>query len=121
MNKMVMKNGCLIIALMTILLVTLPSTTGAVVDGITGTTFNLTAKAGTISMGDGSVGVQEQEDAGLPDSPLLPCSPAPLLLRPDHALSYSFVSTNSLWRSASAAVRRPRMVCSSTSIALSAA
>jgi hypothetical protein len=54
MNHKMVKNGCLSILFLAMLL-PLPVTTWAVVDGITGTTFNLTAKAGTIYMGDGGV------------------------------------------------------------------
>jgi FtsP/CotA-like multicopper oxidase with cupredoxin domain len=54
MNKPAVKNGCLSIAILAMLGL-MPVATYAVVDGIGGTTFNLTAKAGTIYMGDGGV------------------------------------------------------------------
>ena len=49
MDNISMKKGPLVIFLMIMLLALLPATSKAVVDGITGPTFNLTAKAGRIS------------------------------------------------------------------------
>ena len=62
MNKKILRSGWPVIVLAAMLLMVLPATTNAVVNGITGTTaagtttFNLTAKAGIISMGDGHKG-----------------------------------------------------------------
>ena len=53
MDNISMKKGPLVIFLMIMLLALLPATSKAVVDGITGPTFNLTAKAGRISTADG--------------------------------------------------------------------
>jgi manganese oxidase len=53
MNNTFMKKYPLAIALMVMLLALLPAHAMAVVNGITGPTFNLTAKAGNISMGEG--------------------------------------------------------------------
>lgn len=53
MNRAVMKKGFLVVIFVTALLVAAPAMTEAVVDGITGPTFNLTAKAETIIAGDG--------------------------------------------------------------------
>lgn len=72
MNNKMMKNAYLIIVFMIMLLVVLPATTGAVVDGITGTTFNLTAKAGTISMGDGSIAYMWGYASDNPSPPFCP-------------------------------------------------
>jgi hypothetical protein len=60
MNKIILKNGWPVIVLIAMFLFICPATTVAVVDGITGTiaagttTFDLTAKAGRISVPDGS-------------------------------------------------------------------
>jgi hypothetical protein len=54
MNNIAIKKGPLIILWMLMLLALLPVTAKGVVDGITGPTFNLTAKAGKISIPDGS-------------------------------------------------------------------
>jgi hypothetical protein len=53
MDTISMKKVPLVVILMIMLLALLPATGKAVVDGITGPTFNLTAKAGLISTGDG--------------------------------------------------------------------
>ncbi len=60
MNKTILKNGWPVIVLIAMFLFICPATTLAVVDGVTGTTvagtttFALTAKAGRISIPDGS-------------------------------------------------------------------
>jgi len=53
MHKPVIKNGYRITVLLVMLLVIAPVTANAVIDGISGPTFNLTAKAGRIITGDG--------------------------------------------------------------------
>jgi len=61
MNKISIKEVRLAISLMIVFLAFLPMTAHAIIDGIGGTiaggtaTFNLTATAGTISMGDGTI------------------------------------------------------------------
>jgi FtsP/CotA-like multicopper oxidase with cupredoxin domain len=78
MNKTGMKYGYLVIAVMTMLLTFLPANSSALVRGITGTTvggtttFNLTAKAGFITMGEGSIGYMwgyASDDPSLPFCP----------------------------------------------------
>ena len=53
MNTMVRKSGGMVILVMTMLLFAFPRSSSAIIYGNSGTTFNLTAKDGWISTGDG--------------------------------------------------------------------